>query len=129
MRMQFLLFLCRPHNLRILQHKRRITVTTIVEGLKNKVLQKCLQTRFSKMSKPQKDYDSRNWWEVWFGQQFIRYIEFISLNVRMLPLYYRYVIIYAYYKQIMILQKRIVTLFHDYQSIFYLLNGVGQFEK
>ena len=61
--MQFLLFLFRPHNLRILQQKRIITVTTIVEGLTNKVLKqwKGLQTISSNMSKPRKDDDLRNW--------------------------------------------------------------------
>ena len=57
-------------------------------------------------------------WEVLFGQQFRRYTDFISLNVRMLPLCHRYVIIYAYYTQIMLLQRSSVTLFHAYQSIF-----------
>ena len=43
--------------------KSRITVKTIAEGLTNKVTRqwKGLQTRCSKMSKPQKDDDSSNW--------------------------------------------------------------------
>ena len=54
--------------------------------------------------------------EVRFGQIFRRYREFISLYVRMLPLCYRYVIIYAYFTQIMLLKRISVTLFHSYQS-------------
>ena len=68
-------------------------------------------------------------WEVRFGQKFIRYGDFISLNVRMLPLCYLYVISDVYSTQIMILQRSSVTLFDAYQSIFYLLKEGGIFEK
>ena len=60
-------------------------------------------------------------WEVRFGKKLRRYIEFINLNVCMLPLCYHYVIIYAYSTQIMLLQRISVTLFHAHRSIFYLL--------
>ena len=46
-------------------------------------------------------------WEVRFGQKFRRYREFIRLNVRMLPLWYRYVIIYAYSTKITLLKRSI----------------------
>ena len=44
-------------------------------------------------------------WEVQFGQHFRRYRKFTSLNFRMLLLCYRYVIVYANFIQIMILQR------------------------
>ena len=56
--------------------------------------------------------------EVRVGQKLRRYREFISLNFCILPLCYRYVIIYAYYTKNMLLQKSSVTLFCAHQSIF-----------
>ena len=57
-------------------------------------------------------------WEVRLGQQFRSCREFISLNVRMVTLYYHYVIIYAYSKKVMLVQRSSVTLFDAYQSKF-----------
>ena len=57
--------------------------------------------------------------EVWFGQYFRRYREFMSLKFRMLLLCYRYVIVYAYYTHIMILQRSNVTWFYDSHSLLY----------
>ena len=128
-RMQLLLFLCRPYNLRILQHKKNNYSdnhsgraykqgTLTVKVLTNKVLEHAEAIAIRAIG-----------WEVRFGQQFRRYRYFISLNVRMLPLCYRYVIIYAYSTQNMLLQRSSVALFDAYQSIFYLLKEGGRFDK
>ena len=50
-------------------------------------------------------------WDVWFSQQFRRYIDFIGFNVCMLPLYDHYGIIYAYSTQIMLLQRAVLRCF------------------
>ena len=111
--------------------KIRITVTTMVEELTNKVFWKWKGSQTG----AQTCWSHRRMmihvigWEVQFSKQFRRNREFISLNVRMLPLCYLYVNIYAYSTQIMLLQRSGVTLFHDYQYIFYLLKEGWQFEQ
>ena len=44
-------------------------------------------------------------WEIWFGRQFRRYREFISLNFHMLLFCYCCVIVHADYTRIMFLQR------------------------
>ena len=44
-------------------------------------------------------------WGVWFGQHFRRYREFMSLDFCMLLLCYHYVIVYAVFTRIMLLQR------------------------
>ena len=86
-------------------------MTTVVEG-------PGLQTIRLNMEKPRKDDndDSRNWMIGDLGRSKIRrYREFISFHFSMLPLCYRYIIIYAYSTQIMLIQRRSVMLFHAHQ--------------
>ena len=58
------------------------------------------------------------WLDLWVGQKIRRYRDFISFHFRMLPLCYHYVIIYAYFTQIMLLQRSSVMLFHAHQYFF-----------
>ena len=64
------------------------------------------------------------WQEVRFGQYFRRYREFMSLHFRMVILCYCYVIVYAYYTHIMILQRSNVTWFYDSHSLLYFSKEV-----
>ena len=184
--------------------KRIITVTTVVEGLTNKVLWhwKGLQTRCLNMSKPRKDDNSLNWmggsvrstiqkvyrvhqlvcscasfmlslryylclfctnyastknqcsvvslssvyflppqiretilaigWEIWSGQHFRRSKEFMSLNFRMLLLFYHnifFIIHYAVFTRIMVHQNRDMIWFYDSPSLSWSLKEGREFEK
>ena len=63
-------------------------------------------------------------WEVRFSQHFRSYREFMRLNLCMLLLWYHYVIVYAYYKPIVILQRSLqrscVTLLLCFYAYFIL---------
>ena len=110
--------------------KRIITVTTIVKGLKNKVLRqwKGLQTRCSNMLNPQKDDYLRNWmgglvrWTIQKLQR-VHQLECLYASFMILLRYYL-----CLFYTIMLLKRSSVTLFHTHQSIFYFLKEGGQFE-
>ena len=98
--MQFLLFLFRPHNLRILQPKD------------DNYSDNCSACRSQgKMTIWENMTICAIGLEVWFGQKLRRYREFISLNFSMLPLCYRYVIIYAYSTQICFYKEAVLCCF------------------
>ena len=68
-------------------------------------------------------------WEVRSGQHFRRSREFMSLNFRMLLLCYHYIINYAVFTRIMILQRSDIIWFYDSWSLLCSLKeGIG-FDK
>ena len=99
--------------------KRKITVTTIVEGLKKKALgqRKGLQTRYSDITNPQKDdnFLNRMGGSVWSTIQKshrIHQLEFLYAS-----LWYLYVILYDYSAHNMLLQRSGFTWFYASQSL------------